>query len=185
MNENRYTYTAREWDEDVQMYYFRARWYDPEIARFTQEDPIYSSNLYAYVGNSPVKHIDPLGLWEYAEEHGTTGEGLTDEILNIEESVDAVTRNVTGSDAVVTYTTNGKHTNNSRHYSGDAIDIRTRNMKKDERLKVTDDLKATLGDQYYVLDEKNHIHIQYNRRRKKLDPYEKENTLKTHNYCKL
>ena len=44
-------------------YYFNARWYDPELGRFTTEDPVKDGgNWYAYVGNRPLVFTDPDGL---------------------------------------------------------------------------------------------------------------------------
>ncbi len=47
------------------LYYYRARYYDPAAERFVSEDPIGFAgrdfNLYRYVGNSPVMFLDPLG----------------------------------------------------------------------------------------------------------------------------
>jgi RHS repeat-associated protein len=43
----------------------RARYYDPEIGRFINKDPIGwrgGINMYAYVLNNPVNFVDPLGL---------------------------------------------------------------------------------------------------------------------------
>lgn len=34
-----FTYTGREWDADAELYYYRARWYDPAAARFLSPDP--------------------------------------------------------------------------------------------------------------------------------------------------
>ena len=62
----RYQYAGREWDPDTELYYYRARWYDPQARRFISEDPIGLNggiNLYAYVGNNAVNLVDPLGLW--------------------------------------------------------------------------------------------------------------------------
>jgi RHS repeat-associated protein len=45
--------------------YLRNRWYDPNVGRFTQEDPIGFAggiNLYAYAGSDPVGYSDPYGL---------------------------------------------------------------------------------------------------------------------------
>ncbi len=42
-----------------------ARWYDPELGRFIEQDPIGEAgglNLYAYVGSSPTLWVDPTGL---------------------------------------------------------------------------------------------------------------------------
>ena len=63
--ENPFTYTGRRFDEDLGMYYYRARWYDPFSGRFLSRDPLGSSrhlNLYSYVFNNPLNFIDPLGL---------------------------------------------------------------------------------------------------------------------------
>jgi len=57
-------YTGREMDE-TGLYYYRARYYSPEMGRFISEDPIRFAggmNWYAYVENSPLNWVDPLGL---------------------------------------------------------------------------------------------------------------------------
>jgi RHS repeat-associated protein len=59
---NAFGYTGREFNEDG-TYYYRARYYDPRIGRFTSEDPAYYvGELYAYVDNAPVVRRDPTGL---------------------------------------------------------------------------------------------------------------------------
>ncbi|MEN6318468.1 MAG: RHS repeat-associated core domain-containing protein [Syntrophaceae bacterium] len=61
-----YTYTAREYDTETGLCFYRARYYDPKVGRFITKDPISFSggdvNLYSYVSNDPVNWIDPLGL---------------------------------------------------------------------------------------------------------------------------
>jgi RHS repeat-associated protein len=60
-----YAYTAREWDPEINLYYYRARYYDPKVGRFISEDPAKCSagtNFYTYLGGNPVTRIDPSGL---------------------------------------------------------------------------------------------------------------------------
>lgn len=65
---NEYTYTGREWDRELGLYYYRARYYDPMEGRFISKDPIRFAggdvNLYGYVQNEPVNLIDPYGFTE-------------------------------------------------------------------------------------------------------------------------
>jgi RHS repeat-associated protein len=61
---NPFRFTGRELDE-TGIYYYRARYYNPEVGRFISEDPIRLAggiNFYSYVGNSPQNFADPLGL---------------------------------------------------------------------------------------------------------------------------
>jgi RHS repeat-associated protein len=63
-SDNPFQYTGREYD-GTGLYYYRARYYSPEMGRFISEDPIGLTggiNMYAYVGNRPVNFVDPLGL---------------------------------------------------------------------------------------------------------------------------
>ncbi len=51
-------------DEEIDLYYYRARYYSAELWRFISRDPIGQIddvNLYAYVGNNPVMFSDPMG----------------------------------------------------------------------------------------------------------------------------
>ncbi len=64
---NAYTYTGRERD-DSGLYYYRARYYLPEVGRFLTPDPIGlagGTNPYAYVGSNPVNFRDPFGLFGF------------------------------------------------------------------------------------------------------------------------
>ncbi|HWZ44716.1 MAG TPA: RHS repeat-associated core domain-containing protein [Candidatus Saccharimonadales bacterium] len=59
-----FQYTGREWDAETGLYFYRARYYDPAIGRFLNEDQIgndHGFNFYTYVGNAPANFIDPAG----------------------------------------------------------------------------------------------------------------------------
>jgi RHS repeat-associated protein len=61
-----YAFTGREWDPQVGLYYYRARFQDPKIGRFVSEDPsglVDGVNLYSYVRNNPTRWVDPSGRW--------------------------------------------------------------------------------------------------------------------------
>ena len=85
---NRYTYNGEQYDKTTSQYYLRARYYNPLVARFTQED-VYRGdglNLYAYCGNNPVMYVDPSGYSQQCriDSESGTGSGLpVDENGNI------------------------------------------------------------------------------------------------------
>lgn len=60
---NRFKFTGQQLDPVTQQYYLRARFYNPVIARFTQEDTYRGDglNLYAYCENNPIVFVDPTG----------------------------------------------------------------------------------------------------------------------------
>jgi RHS repeat-associated protein len=60
-----YAYTSREVDIETGLYYYRARYYEPNVGRFISQDPKRFGggiNFYSYVDGSPVGRIDPFGL---------------------------------------------------------------------------------------------------------------------------
>ena len=60
-----YSYTGRELDSETGLYYYRARYYDTQIGKFTQRDPIGrvgGNNYYEYALGDPTLHFDPFGL---------------------------------------------------------------------------------------------------------------------------
>ncbi len=63
--DNAYRFTARQWDDETKLYFYRARYYDPNIGRFLQTDPVgYNAgdlSLYRYCNNNPTNVRDPYG----------------------------------------------------------------------------------------------------------------------------
>lgn len=61
-------YTGKPFEEDLNLSYFGARWYDPAVGRFMAADPVdvvagdvHLFNRYAYGNNNPYKYVDPDG----------------------------------------------------------------------------------------------------------------------------
>ena len=66
---NRIRYTGQQYDELTGQYYLRARYYNPIVGRFMQEDTYQDDglNLYAYCKNNPVVYYDPSGYSQEPE----------------------------------------------------------------------------------------------------------------------
>lgn len=70
-------YAGEMWDNNLQQYYLRARWYDPTVGRFNRMDPFLGNNLdpqsihkYLYCHANPVNGTDPTGLVFWTPYHG-------------------------------------------------------------------------------------------------------------------
>jgi RHS repeat-associated protein len=62
---NAYRFAGKEYDSKAGLYYFGRRFYDPNLQRWLNRDPIQERgglNIYAYCGNNPVSLIDILGF---------------------------------------------------------------------------------------------------------------------------
>ena len=66
--DNTLWYTGKPHEEDFGLSYFGARWYSPQMGRFTGLDPagfsegnVQSFNRYAYANNNPYRYVDPNG----------------------------------------------------------------------------------------------------------------------------
>ncbi|MBL7157320.1 MAG: hypothetical protein ISS92_04045 [Candidatus Omnitrophica bacterium] len=62
-------FTGKIYDKSSALYYYGARYYDPELGRFISADPTIQRpydpqdfNRYSYCRNNPVRYIDPTGL---------------------------------------------------------------------------------------------------------------------------
>ena len=71
--DNAYLFTGEQYDDSVDNYYLRARYYNPEIGRFTRQDewlgrdgePL-TLNKYLYTHADPVNGTDPSGYMNLA-----------------------------------------------------------------------------------------------------------------------
>jgi RHS repeat-associated protein len=67
--DNNYLFAGEQFDESVDGYYLRARYYDPATGRFVSTDPFQgyldqsvTLHDYLYTGNNPVNFVDPSGF---------------------------------------------------------------------------------------------------------------------------
>ena len=116
--ENPFRYTGRRFDPETGLYYYRARYYDADLGRFLQVDPVgYADqwNLYAYVGNNPLNATDPTGMCANVDgvtvcpEGGQDGDGSVrvsgnenttpEEMSAISSYIDDVTSGIANSDS--------------------------------------------------------------------------------------
>jgi RHS repeat-associated protein len=72
--------------DDSGLYYYEARYYDPEIGRFISRDPLQGEtdspqtlNRYVYCLNNPLKYIDPAGT-----DPQETVQNIFNNLLNID-----------------------------------------------------------------------------------------------------
>ncbi|WP_338145237.1 RHS repeat-associated core domain-containing protein [Flavonifractor plautii] len=83
---NRFTYYGQQIDPITQQYYLRARFYNPVIGRFTQEDTYRGDglNLYAYCANNPVFYTDPGGYACDGKDPLTSAQRVTYDAARVE-----------------------------------------------------------------------------------------------------
>jgi RHS repeat-associated protein len=124
-----FRFTAKEYDEETNLYYYGARYLDPKTSRWMSGDPagaellnpmekdnegklvlkqnyfmVESFNWYSYVSNNPVKYIDPTGKWIFLGGLTTTTGAGTAVVL---ETGIAVSKGKDGNWQVGTYQCTG------------------------------------------------------------------------------
>ena len=135
--ENRFGFAGELYDPVSALVYLRARFYNPVIGRFLQEDNVYEDglNLYVYCRNNPVRYVDPSG-------HGT-------------ESPADKNSGDTGSK-------NSKNGSNNHDSSFDNLNTSVSDLELPEgtwdegpatRGKTIDDMYNNTGSNYPVIDK--------------------------------
>lgn len=62
-----YQYTGQEYDDEIGLHNYRARFYDDDLMRFYAIDPAEEfSSPYLYCGNDPINFVDPDGREIYS-----------------------------------------------------------------------------------------------------------------------
>ncbi len=89
---------------------------------------------------------------------GVRFEILRPEIYSILQMLDTYWQ-AQNSECVITSAADGVHKNNSKHYNGLALDLRSWNLH--DPPAAARSLQDMLGADYFVLLEEDHIHIDY------------------------
>lgn len=87
---------------------------------------------------------------------GVSLQGVRPEIL-----VAALIVNEMLVDAVITSGCDGQHMVDSLHYSGYALDFRTRDLSPEHIGAIARKLRMALGAQYDVVVESDHLHVEF------------------------
>lgn len=74
---------------------------------------------------------------------------------------ECVYRTVANVDLMVTAIKDGKHMTGSLHYKGLAADLRSKDVPEAVLPALVSTLQSSLGDQFDVVFEANHIHIEF------------------------
>lgn len=91
---------------------------------------------------------------------GVRFESIHEKIIEALPKVERIYRTF-GRDLVITSARDGRHMAGSKHYTGEAIDTRTRYFSSLQRPDVHWEVQNELGPDYDVVLEKDHIHIEY------------------------
>lgn len=73
---------------------------------------------------------------------------------------------------VITSCSDGKHGPNSLHYSGNALDLRTHHLRSEQVHPVFIKIKEALGQQFDVVLEGDHIHVEFDPKESAKQPEE-------------
>lgn len=92
---------------------------------------------------------------------GVDPTGVTQELLSALGVAQGIYSSF-GQPFTVTSLTEGQHVTNSKHYIGQAADLRTNGVDPATVPQIAQTLQSQLGSNYYVLQESDHIHVQYN-----------------------
>ena len=94
---NVFGFTGHERDEATGLYYFKARYYDPETGRFLTEDPFGgtreqppSLHRYLYAYQNPTVYTDPTGRITVVKKLAESTEKKSEEFINQAEQVQQV-----------------------------------------------------------------------------------------------
>lgn len=83
------------------------------------------------------------------------------EIEHAMHVADALSKAICECEIIITAIFDGKHMTGSKHYNGNAFDMRKWIFTPSQLNQFLTDLRANLGPDYDVVEEETHIHIEY------------------------
>ncbi len=69
-------------------------------------------------------------------------------------------------DMVITSANDSNHSTTSLHYAGAAVDLRTYTLDESKRSECVERIRKKVGGDFDVILESNHIHMEYQPRKK-------------------
>lgn len=91
---------------------------------------------------------------------GVRVRGISNEILLAIMVAQSVFENFK-EDMTITSITDGDHKPGSLHHTGEAVDLRSRDIEGGVLLQLVAQMRLHLGGSYDVVLEKDHIHVEY------------------------
>ncbi len=107
--DNPYLFTGRRWETETGLYFYRTRYYSPDLGRFIHRDPlgfVDGLSKYEYALNNPTNWVDPLGLssnpcdrpwWEGALDGLQTGLDVLGLVPGLGEPFDLINAGIYGA----------------------------------------------------------------------------------------
>lgn len=92
---------------------------------------------------------------------GAKLKGIKPEIVLALLIIEPLLTRKTGAALVITSGTDGKHSAHSHHYTGNAVDIRTRDIEPALRRSLAEEIHDALGDEFDVVLESDHLHVEF------------------------
>ena len=87
---NVYRFSSKEFHASSGLYFYGLRFYDPNLQRWVNQDPIGEAggiNLYGFVGNGPINGVDPYGLSWLGDQMSQVFQGIYDAMMGPQPGV--------------------------------------------------------------------------------------------------
>ena len=92
---------------------------------------------------------------------GVSLHGVSKRLINAANDIALIYSAKFNAHCTITSGREGEHSENSKHYRGLALDFRTRHLSRANRRKLAEDVRHVLGDDFDVVLELTHMHVEY------------------------